>query len=70
MGWGVGQLMSPSLHSESFKTLGRDLRVILMAYCQSGVSNKRCFNGLSGGTRRISRNWSAGNFADCKILNS
>jgi hypothetical protein len=58
----------PFLHSESLKPLGRDLWFILMVHCQSGVSSKRCFNGLLGGTCRISCNLLAGNFAESKIL--
>jgi hypothetical protein len=53
----------PFLHSESFKPLGRDLRLVLMVYCQSGVSKIRCLNALLGGTRRISHSQSTGNFA-------
>ncbi len=59
----------PFLHSESFSLLGRDLWVVLMAYCQSRVSKKRCLNGLLGRTHRISCNRLAGNFAESKILN-
>jgi hypothetical protein len=32
-----------------------DLRFMLIAYCQSGVSNMRCLKELLGGTRRILR---------------
>jgi hypothetical protein len=44
------------LHSKSFKPLGRDLRFVIIAYCQSGVSKIRCLNELLGRTCRISRN--------------
>ena len=59
----------PFSHSESFKPLSGDLRIILMVYFQSRVSNKRCLNRLLGGTRRISHNQMAGNFMESIILN-
>ncbi len=68
-GMGGRTVRVPFLHSESFKPLGGDLRFVLMAYCQSGVSKIRRLKELLGWTHRISHNWSSGNFADCKILN-
>jgi hypothetical protein len=43
----------PILHSAFFRPSGTDLRLELMAYCQSGVSKRRRLKGLLGGTRRI-----------------
>ncbi len=59
----------PLLHSKFFRPSGRDLWILLMAYCQSGDSNNRSLNGLLGRTCRISCNQSAGNFGKSKILN-
>jgi hypothetical protein len=68
-GMGGWKVNIPFLHSESFRHLGMDLWVVLMAYCESRVSKKRCFNRLLGGTCKISHNLSAGNFVESKILN-
>jgi hypothetical protein len=43
----------PFSYSAFFRPSGGDLRLELMAYCQSGVSKRRCLKGLLGGTRRI-----------------
>ncbi len=59
----------PFLHSESLRPLGRDLGVVLIAYCQSRFLRRRCLNGLFGRTHRVSHNHLAGNFAEGKILN-
>jgi hypothetical protein len=58
----------PFLHSEFFRPSGRDLRLELMEYCQSGVSKIRCFKVDLGRTCRILCRGSAWYFADCKIL--
>ena len=41
------------LHSAFLRPSGGDLRFVLIANCQSRVSNKRCLKELLGGTRRI-----------------
>ncbi len=57
----------PILHSVFFKPSGGDLRFVLIANCQSGVSTKRRLKELVGGTCRILRRGSAWNFAESKI---
>jgi hypothetical protein len=42
-----------SLHSKFFNPSGEDLRLELMALCQSGVSKIRRLNADLGGNRRI-----------------
>jgi hypothetical protein len=49
----------PFLHSVFFRPSGGDLRLELMAHCQSGVFKIRCLNELLGGVRRIPRRGSA-----------
>jgi hypothetical protein len=49
----------PFLHSVFFRPSGRDLRLELMAHCQSRVSKIRCLNELLGGVRRILQRGSA-----------
>jgi hypothetical protein len=58
----------PFSHLAFLRPSGGDLRFELMAYCQSGVSNKRRLKELLGGTRRILQRGPAWNFADGKIL--
>jgi hypothetical protein len=43
----------PFLHSAFLRPYGRDLRVVLIANCQSRVFNKRRLKELLGGTCRI-----------------
>ncbi len=49
----------PFLHSAFLRTSGGDLRLALMAHCQSGVSKIRRLNELLGGVRRILQRGSA-----------
>ncbi len=44
----MGSLMGgvPFLHSAFLRPSGGDLRLALMAHCQSGVSKIRCLNKL------------------------
>ncbi len=58
----------PFLHLAFLRPSGRDLRFVLMANCQSGVSNKRHLKELLGGTRRILWRGSVWNFMERKIL--
>ncbi len=58
----------PFSYSAFLRPSGRNLRLELMAYCQSGVSNKRRLKELLGKTRRILRRGSTWNFAESKIL--
>ncbi len=58
----------PFLHSAFFRPSGRDLRLELMTYGQSRVSNKRRLKELLEGTRRILQRGSAWDFADSKVL--
>jgi hypothetical protein len=58
----------PFSHLAFFRPSGGDLRLELMAYCQSGISNKRCLKGLLGGTHRILLRGSALDFANNEIL--
>ncbi len=58
----------PFLHSEFLRLSGGDLRFVLIANCQSGVSNKRCLKELLGWTHRILWRGSAWNFAESEIL--
>ncbi len=58
----------PFLHSAFFRPSGRDLRLELMAHCQSGVSKIRRLNELLGGVRRIPQRGSACNVTERKIL--
>jgi hypothetical protein len=53
----MGNLMGrvPFLHSMFFRPSVRDLRLELMAHCQSGVSKIRCLNELLGGVCMIPR---------------
>jgi hypothetical protein len=60
MGGQMGNV--PFLHSVSFNTSCGDLRLKLMAPCQSGVSKIRRLNADLGGTRRIPRRGTVGNF--------
>ncbi len=66
----MGGLMGgmPFLYLVFFRPSRGDLRLELMAYCQSGVSNKRHLKGLLGGTHRILLRGSAWDFANNKIL--
>jgi hypothetical protein len=68
--YGMGGQMNnfPYLHSKSFNSSGGDLRLELMAPCQSGVSKIRGLNTDLGGTCKIPGRGYAGNFAICKIL--
>jgi hypothetical protein len=59
---------SPFLHLEFFRPSNGDLRLELMAYCQSGVSKIRRLKVNLGGTRRILHRGSAWYFANHKIL--
>ena len=43
----------PFSHSAFLKFSGGDLRLALMAHCQSGISKIRCLNKLLGGVPRI-----------------
>jgi hypothetical protein len=54
----------PFLHFAFFRPLGGDLRLELMAYCQSGVSKIRCLKDLLGGVCRILRRGSALNVTE------
>jgi hypothetical protein len=58
----------PFSHSAFLRPSSGELRLELMAYCQSRVSNKRHLKELLGGTHRILQGGSALNFADSKIL--
>jgi hypothetical protein len=49
----------PLSHSMFFRPSVGDLRLELMAHCQSGVSKTRCLKELLGGTRRILQRGSA-----------
>jgi hypothetical protein len=66
-GTGGRAINVPFLHSEFFNLSCRDLRLELMAYCQSGVSKIRCLNADLGRTCKSLQRGSAGNFANCKI---
>jgi hypothetical protein len=58
----------PFSHSAFLRPLGKDLRFVLIANCQSGVSNKKCLKELLGGTRKILQRGSAWYFTESKIL--
>ncbi len=58
----------PFLHSKGLRPSGGDLRLELMAYCQSEVSRMRCLKDNLGGTRRILCTGSAQSSAGHKIL--
>jgi hypothetical protein len=58
----------PFSHSELFRPSGGDLRLKLMAYCQSRVSKIRRLDANLGQTCRILQRGSAGYFANHKIL--
>jgi hypothetical protein len=49
----------PFLHSKLLRPSSRDLRLELMACCQSGVSRMRRLKDNLGGTRRILHGGSA-----------
>jgi hypothetical protein len=49
----------PFLHSTFLRPSGGDLRLKLMAHCQSRVSKIRCLNELFGGVHRILQRGSA-----------
>jgi hypothetical protein len=49
----------PFLHSVFLRPSSGDLRLGLMAHCQSGVSKIRHLNELLGGVRRIPQRRSA-----------
>ncbi len=49
----------PFLHSVFLRPSGRDLRLALMAHCQSGVSKIRRLNEILEGVRRILQRGSA-----------
>ncbi len=56
---GVPTAGMPFLHSAFLRPYGGDLRLALMAHCQSGVSKIRRLDELLGGVRRIPRRGSA-----------
>jgi hypothetical protein len=58
----------PFLHSKFFRPSGGDLRLELMAHCQSGVSNIRRLKELLGGVCRIPQRGSAWNFTEHKWI--